>query len=660
MDVRFEQLYDPESPIAAATTNAYAEIAGLNVWGQPLPPYVLVIDGTNAIDLNTSVAPVIKKLVTVITLETLSKGQPIFATPYTTLAYQMLREELGSNGSSNDLNTTYYNDSFLSGVLAGFNQMIGRSLGFGMAVETDIFTTPPIVTASTTSIAQQQLMVNYRAAIEVLSSMLHSMFLLNPTINTDTLLQLLAIDLYSDGVIDKVANGDAVIGIHTGVLSQNPMYLTIANTKYWARDIVALIDAERALVGHSADIPFLKDDIVVDLQPATLDSTSAVDNPPQIGYSAPVGAISDTVIITTLIASGPIVIDGEQDRVISGLHISNPNGDCIQVKGGSSRITIQNSEIGPCGDIGIQIVGSSNITVYNNYIHDTGTEGVWSYESDYIAVDSNVIIDVRSGYDMWGGGGSRGYLSFTNNFVKNVQKESNGVSGPGDNGGGNIVNANFVRGGGVRITDNVAINIAGQSSTEDLVNLYKSYGSASDPILIARNKFYGGGPSTSGGGIMLGDQDGTYQIAEDNILVNPGQYGLAIAGGRNNTLRNNQVYSDDQRSFANVGLYIWRFDSQDDGTKPGQCYSHTVELNQVTWWQGPDHDGNGQPATRMASWYAEGGTGVDGLTPNCGSVAGWNNNKFDTDSAQPANLDDSLWNPAWDTPAFLPQNPFYY
>jgi len=111
-----------------------------------------------------------------------------------------------------------------------------------------------------------------------------------------------------------------------------------------------------------------------------------------------------------------------------------------------------------------------------------------------------------------------------------------------------------------------------------------------------------------------------------------------------------------------VCLCVWRFDHlyRSGGTLAGECYGHTAELNQVIWWRGPNHDGNGLPAVRLASWYNEPGAGSDGVAPNCGSIAGWSNNAFDTDNALSANLSASLWKPAWDAPAFLPQNPYWY
>ena len=124
LDTRFSELYDPQNPLATATTNAYAQITGLPVPEDIQPPYILVIDGTNAIDLNTGQPPVIKNLVTVIpTSASFSTGQSVYATPYTTLAYQMLRLESAQKAGNesvqeagNGLNATYYNDQSLSNI----------------------------------------------------------------------------------------------------------------------------------------------------------------------------------------------------------------------------------------------------------------------------------------------------------------------------------------------------------------------------------------------------------------------------------------------------------------------------------------------------------------------------------------------------------------
>ena len=787
LDTRFDELYEPGNPIAAATTNAYAEITGLPVPGDILPPYVLVIDGSNAIDRNTNEAPVTKKLVTIITEQSLAAGQPVYATPYTTLAYHMLTRDPHGNG----LHATYFNDVSLSSValertdsvvnfnwqagspdaavnadrfsvrwkgmikpahpgnytfytstddgvrlwvdgellvdrwtnqsvteasgtihladgkhdivmeyyengglasaklswsgpnlpkttiparnlstvvapgyrttdpeigvrMTEYDQKIIRAISFGMPTDASIFDTPPIINGNTTTVESQQRVVQHRAAIEAFSALLHNMASSQPNITTDILLERLALDIHSDDLIDSTANGQTISGIDTGILSQNPMSVTIPNTAYRVRDIVSLIDGERALIGDSGSVFFYKNDMVVDLQAASLDANSttvtsiggsgenistAIDNTSELSYSAPVGNLVNTLLASGLIASGPIVIDGEQDVVISGLRVTNPDGHCVVVKNGATNVVIENNEIGPCGMKGIDITnGSSHITVRNNHIHDTQNEAVMSYEAHDITVDSNVIVDVESGYEMWTT--SVGNLSFTNNYVKNVTRRSSN--------GGNIAMAAFVRGGNIRINNNIGINILDESRPEDLINIFKSSGKPDDPIQIRNNRFKGGGPAMAGGGIILGDQGGSYQLVENNILVNPGGYGLAIAGGDHHVIRNNKVYSDGQHDFANVGVFVWRFNHNGNGTSPGDCHDHTVADNDITFWQGPNYKGSGLPSSLNASWVPN--YGADGLEPNCGSVAGWGTNRFDTSDSQPANLGMSLWNSAWDNP----------
>ena len=360
---------------------------------------------------------------------------------------------------------------------------------------------------------------------------------------------------------------------------------------------------------------------------------------------------------TPLIPSGPIVIDGQQDVVISGLHITNPTGDGIQVSG-SSNIVIENCEIGPCGKgqasysgNGIWIKsGSNNVTIRNNYIHDIYSHALTSGEAHHIAVDKNVIVNVWSGYEMWVT--SEGYCSFTNNFVKNVgYYDFNGVNDP-TRGDPNIVHVVYVHGPGIRVTDNIGVNILGESHTADLVNVYSSGGTASDPILIARNKFNGGGPLASGAGLQLGDEGGEYMVAEDNILVNPGGIGMGLAGGHDITYRNNKVYSanDPERPFTNVGLTA----TEPYDPPTGECRNFTIEYNEITFYQADNWNNNGYPAWRNPTYVPNIGGGSA-----CG-FAGWDTNKFDTESAQPANLDSSLWNPAWNSPSFLPDNPYFY
>ncbi len=118
---------------------------------------------------------------------------------------------------------------------------------------------------------------------------------------------------------------------------------------------------------------------------------------------------------------------------------------------------------------------------------------------------------------------------------------------------GQMVQFNNVKGGGNSINYNVVENILGQSSPEDAISVYMSNGIVGDPIQVVGNWIRGGGPSGSGGGIMVGDYGGSHILVKDNILVDPGQYGIAISSGTGISIKNNKIYAK-QQSFTNVGL----------------------------------------------------------------------------------------------------------
>ena len=45
-------------------------------------------------------------------------------------------------------------------------------------------------------------------------------------------------------------------------------------------------------------------------------------------------------------------------------------------------------------------------------------------------------------------------------------------------------------------------------------------------------------------------------MTPNNILLNPGQVGIFIAGGTHNAIVDNVVYGE-QRPLSNVGIYVW-------------------------------------------------------------------------------------------------------
>jgi len=322
------------------------------------------------------------------------------------------------------------------------------------------------------------------------------------------------------------------------------------------------------------------------------DDSTATDSDSAVSDSAvsdtadggtPGGGVGPTITVFT--ASGPITVTS--GMTIQGLHITSTTGPCIRGSG-VSNVRITNNKIGPCAPdasgIGVSFDGGS---------HD-------------VRIDHNLFDDVASAYYTVGNGNNN---VFDHNLAKRVR-------GPGARG--QMVQFNAVNGTGNQVTCNVSDQTSPGylAGPEDHISPFASSGTAASPLLFAYNKIRGGGPSMSGGGILAGDYDGSYIEIRGNILISPGQYGLAIAGGRNSKIIDNLVYSPTPHAWSNNGLFIWA------QIGSGPCYGHEISGNRVYFI---NRDG-----ISNAGWNAG----------NCGTVAGWSTNVF---------TDKTLTAAIWDT-----------
>jgi nitrous oxidase accessory protein NosD len=300
---------------------------------------------------------------------------------------------------------------------------------------------------------------------------------------------------------------------------------------------------------------------------------ACVKNNPKISAAPTAVIIPDTANVGSNTAlpgiryksSPPINLYGVHDTVITGLAIQNSQGICIHLQN-CYNITIKNCSLGPASQTGVELLNCKNVTVESCFISNVST-------GFYAELSSSI--------------------KFLHNSVKNIQ-------GPYPKGA--MVQYDNVTGTGNRVMFNRCENITGESHPEDAINMYESHGTAADPILIYGNWIRGGGPSESGGGILLGDNGGSYMVAANNLLVNPGNYGMAIAGGTDMALVNNKIYSV-QTTVSNVGVYIWNQSN-------AGCSLNTISNNQVNWmrYTGEINDD-----------YDNG---------NCGAVIGWNTNTW--------------------------------
>lgn len=264
----------------------------------------------------------------------------------------------------------------------------------------------------------------------------------------------------------------------------------------------------------------------------------------------------------SLPTSGIRDISGQSNLIIENLRFNNTQGACIKAFG-SNNITIRNCFFNGSTREAIDMNGSNNITIINCLFARVET-GVYALNCNTVKINLNQFLNVRRRI---GDGGGRGQF----------------------------VQFNSCGGAGNEIMNNRGENWAGESDPEDLISLYRSSGTAASPIKISGNMFRGGGPSGSGGGIIAGDNGGGEILMENNVLLDPGQYGMAVAGGENIKILNNKIFAK-QQPFTNNPLYVWRQDAE-------TCANITVTGNFVNWTDRDGNKNNGWNAGNCGSSY---------------------------------------------------------
>ena len=118
-----------------------------------------------------------------------------------------------------------------------------------------------------------------------------------------------------------------------------------------------------------------------------------------------------------------------------------------------------------------------------------------------------------------------------------------------------------------------------ETMTEDVISLF----SASDCLVEFNQIDATGYTRDSGTGIIAGDANGDRHMIRGNTLLNPGQVGLATAGGFGHRFYDNIVYKEPGQfaGSGNTAAYFWGYQGNPIG-------DGRYEGNRVKW-----HDGGG-------------------------------------------------------------------
>lgn len=269
----------------------------------------------------------------------------------------------------------------------------------------------------------------------------------------------------------------------------------------------------------------------------------------------------------------PILINNKQDIIIDGVKISNPNGNCIEING-SKNITIKNSVIGPCKGAGIELNNSNQIVIEKNNITNSEINISTNYANN-VLIFSNYINTGQNNLNINRSSSIKIILNFGTNFMAPFPR-SHFIQFDNVSGAGNEILCNTAD-AYPGMPDPATVGATPYIHVEDIINLWQSNGTAASPIFVAYNRMRGGS-SRTGSGIMLGDGAGSYQTAYKNVVVNPWNAGIAVAGGNNIRIDSNKIFFNLSPNVAGAGMYINNFYST-----YGSCYNITHNKNQVKW-----------------------------------------------------------------------------
>lgn len=273
--------------IDAGETGADARIQDLQAPAGLSGPVLLeFVADADTIDLTTGAKPIFSMLETVVDAQRLQNGDPIFASPLTTMAVKLASRKADSGSPyAGDGNGQISSDEFIAALAVAQGQ-VKSTFGFGLTAATDIFTAPPLITDQTTDATSQTEVAAYRQAIEAVGAISKAVSDGGGGDSAEAAFDALTEDL-TDGVIDgKGDQGDVaalqpVSSSLTATVTQDVTSMKIPGTAIAIGDIETVLVNETQDTGATTDTTALASgQVSVDPQPAAVMADADDDGTP--------------------------------------------------------------------------------------------------------------------------------------------------------------------------------------------------------------------------------------------------------------------------------------------------------------------------------------------------------------------------------------------
>ncbi len=292
---------------------------------------------------------------------------------------------------------------------------------------------------------------------------------------------------------------------------------------------------------------------------------------------SPTGRVPTPATPSQQVCGGPIVIT--KGGTYSGCWISNQQGAALTIAT-SAPVTITNSTIRGTARLVESSVGHVKVAIDHTRLYGLypGGRNRWGdYAVRLVGFDSfrfeHNYIEQKGGIQLlqWSGVPTDHAVLVRYNSAKNIDgRLTDGAGGYSGRVITQFLQLDAVQNApGVEISWNEVHNTPNASAVEDNINVFMSSGTESSPIDIHDNFIDGAYPypaaskSFNGGGILLADAGGSYQIAHGNQVISTTNYGIANASGTHTSIYANRVVAsgvlaDGTAVIAmNVGIYSW-------------------------------------------------------------------------------------------------------
>lgn len=242
---------------------------------------------------------------------------------------------------------------------------------------------------------------------------------------------------------------------------------------------------------------------------------------------------------------------------------------------GINNFTISNDSINGGASPCIYLINCNNVHITHCKLQNSTDMGVHLNNCSNVLIDSNYLVNLKNGV----------YAEVCPlGSIRTLYNQIAAIQGTIKVQQNDPIQYNRVNGANNKINFNLIQNKLGASHQEDGINLYMCNGIANDPIQVIGNRVSGGGASTTGSGITVGDQGGSYELIKDNFVCNSGYVGIQVAGGHHISIMNNTIFST-SFPWSGCGLASSNYISASTGYLQSS-QDNTISGNKVNWIAG--------------------------------------------------------------------------